>query len=292
MTSQYSFPAITRMAKAGSQLLIALMVIGLTACEKQDFFDDVAITGNIGPQAYWEVGSSSVSAGTNAPFEIQYYTTNNEAIDRTEVWYNVTEIQEKSVSCGWVTSFSYSVNSIIAEQKRIEQKIQTFPHSLAVWSDSLHAYTYKASFPVSGTLKPFNWVKPESFDSTRMETYFGEGFMQQFKDSLYQLMKYVDFKNMMLGLSLVESFEQYTDTSFDANSNSEYYHFNKDSNGNMPVPAEITALYTSIPFDKLVESASGYNVEFKRNYYLEARMRVYDKQGVYGLTVLKKITIN
>jgi hypothetical protein len=287
----YTLRKLPHPAKLWQVVAVGLMLVIVASCEKHDFIDEISITGNIGPQAYWEVGSSTVSAGTEMPFELQYYTTTDEEPDRSEVWYNITEIQEKSVSCSWVTTFSYSVNSIISEQKRIEQKIQTYPHALAVWSDSLHAYTFRASFPVSGTLRPFAWVRPEQFDSVRMNTYFGTGFMQQFKDSLYGLMKFADFKNMMLGLSLVDNFKQYTDSTFDNNSNSFVYHFPK-INGQTPVPAAITSLYNSIPFDRLIESAAGYNVEFKRTYFLEARMRVYDKREVYGMTVLKKIDIN
>jgi len=269
-----------------------LMLTALSSCEKHDFFDENVITGNIGPQSYWELASSTVSAGSNMTFEIQYYTKSDAEIDRSEVWYNLTEIQEKSVSCPWVTTFSYSYNSIMTEEKRISQKIQEYPHSLAVWSDSLHAYTFTAVFPVSGTLKPFAWVKPEVFDSTRMNTYFGTGYMQQFKDSLYSLMKYADFKNMLLGMSLLENFNQYTDSTFDTNSNGYVYHFPKDLNGQTPVPDDIRNLYNGIAFERLIESPAGYNVEFKRTYFLEARMRVYDTRKVYGLTVLKRIDIN
>jgi len=196
--------------------IYGLMFTALSSCEKHDFFDENAITGNVGPQAYWEVGSSTVSAGSNMSFVIQYYSTVAD-IDHSEVWYNITETQEKSVSCPWVTSFTYSYNSITSEEKRIAQKIQEYPHALAVWSDSLHAYTFTGEFPVSGTLKPFAWVKPEVFDSTRMNTYFGTGYMQHFKDSLYNLMKYADFKNMLLGMSLIANFSPYTDSTFDSN---------------------------------------------------------------------------
>jgi len=267
------------------------MFTALSSCEKHDFFDENAITGNVGPQAYWEVGSSTVSAGSNMSFVIQYYSTKAD-IDHSEVWYNITEIQEKTVSCPWVTSFTYSYNSITSEEKRIAQKIQEYPHALALWSDSLHAYTFTGEFPVSGTLKPFAWAKPEVFDSTKMDTYFGTGYMQHFKDSLYTLMKYADFKNMLLGMSLLDNFSQYTDSTFDINSNSYVYHFPKDGNGNTPVPENIRNLYNAIPFDQLIESPSGYNVEFKRTYFLETRMRVYDTNGIYGTTVSKKIDIN
>jgi len=275
-----------------SFVAVSLLTIAITSCAKHDFFDEVAITGNIGPQAYWEVGSSTVSAGREVPFEIQYYTTTDKGIERSEVWYNVTEIEEKNVSCSWVTTFSYSVNRIFTNQKRIEQKIQTYPHALAQWSDSLHAYTFKASFPVSGTLKPFAWVKPEKFDSTLMNTYFGVGFMQQFKDSLFNLMKFADYKNMMLGIGLIDNFKQYTDSTLDKNSNSYVYHFPKTSTGEEKVPQDIINLYNSIPFDRLIQSPAGYNVEYKRNYFLQARMRVFDKDEIYGMTVLKRIDIN
>lgn len=280
------------MNKILSFAIYSLMFTVLFSCEKHDFFDENVITGNIGPQAYWEVGSSTVSAGSDMAFAVQYYTTSDVGINHSEVWYNVTETQEKSVSCPWVTTFTYSYNSITSEEKRIAQKIKEYPHSMAVWSDSLHAYTFGASFPVSGTLKPFAWVKPEVFDSTKMESYFGTGFMQHFKDSLYSLMKYEDFKSMLLGMSLVDNFKQFTDSTFDTNSNGYVYHFPKDANGQTPVPTDIRNLYNSITFDRLIDSPAGYNVEYKRNYFLEARMRVYDTRNVYGLTVSKRIDIN
>lgn len=292
MKSKYSLIKSLLWGEAWRGIFYGLILIALSSCEKNDFFDENVITGNVGPQAYWEVSSSTVSAGSNASFKIQYYTTSDVEIDYSEVWYNIIEIQEKSVSCPWVTTFTYTINSITQEEKRIGQKIQEFPHSLAVWSDSLHAFTFVSSFPVSGTLKPFAWVKPEVFDSTKMDNYFGTGYMQHFKDSLYNLMKYADFKNMLLGLSLMDNFKQYTDSTFDTNSNGYVYHFPKDENGKTPVPEDIRTLYNSIAFDRLIESPAGYNVEYKRAYYLEARMRVYDTRKVYGLTVSKRIDIN
>ncbi len=291
MKPQYPLYKSVILRKAWKSLLYSLMFITLFSCEKNDFFDENTITGNVGPQAYWEVGSSTASAGSNVPFVVQYYSTVAE-IDHSEVWYNLTEIQEKSVSCTWVTTFTYSYNSIKSEEKRIAQKIKEYPHALAVWSDSLHAYSFSADFPVSGTLKPFSWVKPDVFDSTRMITYFGPDFMQHFKDSLYNLLKFADFKNMILGLSLMDNFTQYTDSTFDINSNGYVYHFPKDTNGNTPVPDAIRDLYDQISFKQLVSGASGYNVEFKRNYFLEARLRVYDKNNIYGTTVSKRIDIN
>ena len=263
----------------------------LSACAKHDFFDEQVITGEIGPQANWEVESSTVSAGSNMPFTVQYYSAVAD-IDHSEVWYNIVETLDKSVTCPWVKTFTYSISSVKSEEKRISQKIQEYPHSLAVWSDSLHAYTFKADFPVSATLSSFAWVKPDIFDYEKMETYFGEGYMENFKDSLRTLMKHADYKEMMLGLGLLSDFKQYTDSTYDANSDSYINHFPKDASGNTPVPADIKNLYDDITFDRLIESSTGYNVEFKRSYSMKAILRVYDKRSVYGATESKDIDIN
>ncbi len=231
--------------------VFSLLMAAVYSCEKQDFFDEQLITGKVGPQAYWEVGSSTVSAGTNVPFEIQYYSTESD-IEYSEAWYRISETVSKSVSSPWVATFTYNITSNQTEEKRIAQKIQSYPHSLAVWSDSLHAYTFKSDFPVSGTLRPFQWVKPEEFDSKKMDDYFGTGFMQHFKDSLYTMMKFADFRKMMLGMGLVEDFKLYTDSTFDANSNGYVYHFPKDAEGNTPVPAELKTMYNGIEFQQQI----------------------------------------
>lgn len=298
---KYTLSKNLTLGKVLGGLLCSFMFLALTSCEKNDYIDENVITGNVGPQAYWEVGSSTVSAGANVPFKMQYYSTNSE-IERSEVWYNLTEKIEKSVSSPWVT-FTYAYNSTVTEEKRIAQKIKEYKHSLAVWSDSLHAYTMTSDFPVSGTLSTYAWVKPEKFDSAKMDTYFGKGYMQTFKDTLYVKMKYADFKKMYLGLAIdfgktatdpnkLDGFQNYTDSTFDANSNGYVYHFPKTSDGKTPVPAKIKSLYDNLTFAQLIQGASGYNVEYKRSYSLKAIMRVYDAKGTYGTTVAKQIDIN
>ncbi|MGC3978127.1 MAG: hypothetical protein QM751_07800 [Paludibacteraceae bacterium] len=261
--------------------------------KKHDFFDENVITGEVGPQAYWEVGSATTSAGSNVSFITQYYSTEAD-IDHSEVWYNITERIYKKVSCPWVTTFTYSVTSETTAEKRISQKIQEYSHSLAVWSDSLHAYTFKSSFPIRSTLSSFSWDKVTEFDSTKMNTYFGPTYMQHFKDSLYTLMKYADFKKMILGLNLLNDFKQYTDSTQDFNAGVDVfvYHFPKNTNGDTPVPAGVKTIYDAIPFDKLIEGTSNYELEYKRTYSVDAIMRVYDTKGVYGTTTSKTININ
>ena len=276
-----------------SFVICGLLFAILPSCEKHDFFDENTITGEVGPQAYWVLGSDVMAAGSNIDFTVQYYSTVSE-IERSEVWYNITETLDKKVSCPWVTTFTYSYSSTTSEEKRASQKIQEYSHGLAVWSDTLRAYAFTDKFPASGTLSTFKWVKPEQFDSIKMETYFGEGFMQHFKDSLYNLMQFGDFQKMLLGMNLLEDFRQYTDSTKDENQGEDVYvyHFPKDAEENTPVPQDVKNLYDGIPFDKLIENGSAFDVEFTRSYSLNAILRVYDVWGVYGTTTFKKIDIN
>ena len=118
--------------------------------------------------------------------------------------------------------------------------------------------------------------------------------MEQFKDSLYTLMKFADFQKMLMGMGLVDNFKNYTDSTYDSNSDSYVYHFPKTTDGKTPVPDEIKTMYDAITFEQLIQNSSSnnYEVEYKRTYNIEAIMRVYDKKGIYGMTTFKKIDIN
>lgn len=48
----------------------------------------------------------------------------------------------------------------------------------------------------------------------------------------------------------------------------------------------------SISFLQLIEGADGYAVEYQKSYYINAELRVYDKNGTYSKTDSKEITIN
>lgn len=282
--------------KTTRYIILALAAISLIACDKHDFFDEQTITGEVGPQAYWEISSSAVAAGQSLGFKLQYYTSVKEAsIDRSEAWYNLTENIERQVTCPWVTSFTYSVSSSTAEEKRVEQKIMVYPHSESLWNDSLHAYYLEGSFPVSSTLVPFSWASPAQFDADKMVQYFGNGFMEHFKDSLMPKMKYADYRSMMIGLGLVDDFKQYTDSTYDLNSNSWVRHFkwNADST-DTPVPADLEALYRdSVSFDRLIfnSAENNYSVSYVRKYNVRSVIRVYDNRGVYGITEPKVIGV-
>lgn len=276
-------------------IVIALLPLFLLSnCDRNDSLDDDVIVGQMAPHVYWEVESSTVSAGSSVPFSVQYYTTSSDSIDHLEVWYNLVEDESKVVTCPWVVSFTYSITSTKSIEKRISQEISDYVHSTSYWSDSLRAYTFKSTFPTSGTLSSVTWSKPSTFDSDKMIKYFGNDFMTNFKDSLYNLMDASDFQKMFLGLSLVENFKVYLDSTYNDNSGSWDYHFPYDSEGNAPVPAEVKAIYETIPFSDLIYDAStaSYSVEYGRSYSINANIKVLDKKGVAGIGLSKQITLN
>ena len=276
-------------------MAIAAMTLVVTSCAKHDFFDEQTITGKVGPEAYWEVGSAVVSAGTSMDFSAQYYSSVSE-IDHSEVWYDIEETLDKSVTCPWTATFTYTLSSNVTQQKRVSQLIKEYAHVQDLWSDSLHAFLLEDAFPVSGTLAPYEWKQPVQFDSAKMVQYFGDAYMQEFKDAVHQKMTYADYRKMYVGMGKLDDFLQYTDSTEDKNQGEGVYvyHFPKNAEGEEVVPYAIDSIWETIGFAELIEnSANGYyDVEYKRSYSLNAIMRVYDIRGVYGRTVSKHIEIN
>lgn len=278
-------------------LMLSAMVVAMASCAKHDFFDDDTITGEVGPEAYWEVGSSAVTAGGNMDFTVQYYSSVSD-IDHSEVWYDIEETIDQTVTCPWTSTFTYSLSSNVKQLKRVSQKIEEYPHLEEFWSDSLHAYTFTGSFPVSGTLSPFIWSHPEEFDSTKMINYFGEGYMETFKEAVHAKMKYADYKKMYIGMGLMDDFSLYTDSTLDPNAGVDVYvyHFPLDAEGNMQswVADSMQLYWDKVTFAMLVENVANgyYDVDYNRSYSLNALMRVYDVRDVYSTTQSKEIVIN
>ena len=278
-------------------LMLTAMAFAVVSCAKHDFFDKNTITGEVGPEAYWEIGSSAVPAGGNMDFTVQYYSSVSK-IDHSEVWYDVDETIDETVTCPWTATFTYTLSSNVTAKKRVSQMIKEYPHLEEYRSDSLHAYSFSDNFPVSGTLSPFVWSHPEEFDSVKMVTYFGEGYMENFKEAVHSRMKYADYKKMYIGMGLMDDFEQYTDSTLDPNAGKDVYvyHFPQDAEGNvLPWVVDSMEFYwNKVDFQMLVENAANgyYDVDYNRTYSINAQMRVYDVRGVYSATQTKEISIN
>ena len=179
--------------KITSKILALVLLIGLASCEKHDFFDETTITGAVGPEAYWDVDGTAMKAGGFMGFTAQYYSSKEE-IDRSEVWYDINEKVDKTVSCPLIKSLTFNYTSSVLEKKRIIQKIQEYPHKEEYWNDSLRAYLLVDQFTVSGTLSPISWVKPNENPEVineKVDLYFGPTFRETFKSDLTKKMTFL-----------------------------------------------------------------------------------------------------
>ena len=184
------------------QYKLGLMALGLlvfTSCEKHDPIADVAQIGQRVPTCYWEVGSTACKAGGYFSFKGKYYTEDGHIPSHSEVWYNVTreDYIEASAKLG---GLSYTKTLSKNEVVRANQSIVRYEHSKAIWtvSDSIidttatgeYGYQWMIvdSVPVSETLTPVNWAKPEKWGDTEkknFEAYIPADFVVEFE-------KYVD----------------------------------------------------------------------------------------------------
>ncbi len=280
-------------------IAITLLVLGfLTACEKHDTLGDRVFAGKMVPHVYWELPSTTVNAGDTVVFSAQYYTTGSRPIDHLEVWYNTVEVEDKQAAAPWVTGAvkSFSIVSSATVIRRPEQSSGVmYDHNEAWWNEKERAYQFTASFPTSSTLSLTKWSNTE-WDSTLVIRYFGETFMQEFKDSLETLLKkdvdksYGDYRALFLakGGSDREWIANYTDSTWNDNSQTYDKHFK-----NHTLPDDIDALYKSCGFGDLINKSGEYSISYSKQYFLNAHLRCYDDQGNYGMTTpLKEITLN
>lgn len=209
ITYSFDYKSILNMKTKFQIIAFALLVLGFASCEKHDFFDEDNITGQVGPETYWTIESSAVKAGESMGFTAQYYSSVT-GIDHSEVWYDLYMKEEKSVSCALIKSVSYSIASSVAEQQRVLQTIQSYPHSEDLWvgkdvnhvltddsTASINAYVLKDAFPVSGTLAMVSWVQPKDTVgfTKNLNAYFGADLPTTFKDGLTAKLNNGDERN-------------------------------------------------------------------------------------------------
>lgn len=187
--------------------VIALALCSLMACEKHDVFDDrLVYIGEFAPQLFWNVPSTVVSAGDSVAFTAQYYTTGKSPLSHLQVWYNVREKEEKSVTIPWIsstTTLNVSSNAVI--ERRISQAIEEYKHNEA-WKvefdtssmgDTTYfkpVYKFAASFPTSNTLGKVI-LAGEECDSANVIKYFGDDFMETTKQNVLAYLRSASSRN-------------------------------------------------------------------------------------------------
>ncbi len=191
---------------------LALVAAATTSCAVHDPFADNMELGQVLPTVDWEQNSVLVKAGSYATFKAKYYTTSEEAqIDHSEVWAMITRTEEKSATSKLTTSLSYTKSMSATDTVRSSQSMGSYSHSKAEWDG--HEYVLADSFPTSRTLAPVIWNSPEEWDQEKFDSYYPEGFQEEFveylvnaltKDSTY----YNDLRNVYINYDFTqEQFE-------------------------------------------------------------------------------------
>ena len=187
--------------------VMALTLCSLAACERHDVFDDKLVyIGEVAPQLFWNVPSTVVAAGDSVAFTAQYYTTGNSPLSHLQVWYNVREKEEKSVTIPWLTSTtSLNVSSNAMIERRIAQAIEEFRHNEA-WKVEMDTdsrgdttyfkpvYKFSAAFPTSPTLSKVI-LAGEECDSVNVIKYFGDDFMETLKQNVISYLRNSSSRN-------------------------------------------------------------------------------------------------
>lgn len=272
-------------------MLCLIGVVSLVACEINDPVDDWARIGQETPHTIWELSSTKVKAGDSLSFKGQYYT-NGVKIDRTEVWYDLTESKIMEAKCPFV-SFNYSLSVDITSPAREEQSIIRYNHSESNWDMVRRAYVVNEKFPISNTLRPVEWKDVVNFDYEKFSMLFPDTFATAFKNGLYDKLELVtnipDYRAVLIttGMLTVEDFNLCLDSTFNENSQS-YDKFIKEDK-----KVELKSKYDNIPFEELIykSSESKYQISYLRSYRIGATFRVYDENNNQGISEKFEIEI-
>ena len=204
------------------------LVFVMYGCEKHDFIADRVTTGQQTSSTYWELSSTTISAGNNVPFSAQFFNAEGVAIDRMEIWYSEEEHKAMSITCPNLTS-DYVKSLSSDEIVHINQKKTTYEFSESLWDNTKRNYVFISSFPTSNSLKPVSWSNIVDFDEDKFNSLFPENFASEFRNDLYAELetqaKYSDLRKLVLSMNIMDEEEllSYTDSTFNDNSQSWEY---------------------------------------------------------------------
>lgn len=273
-------------------VLFLFALIGFSACEINDPINDWAEVGDRTSYAYWELGSTTVTAGNNVSFTVFYYADGVD-ISSIEVWYDVNKLEAREVICPFI-SYTFKINA--DEQMRTAQKIIAYDPDTVKWDETKRSYILKAAFPVSPALVPDAWtdVKPADFRMDKFIKLYTDTFETAFRKGLEAEVEkeyYVKMRKLVESLKLMENIEDY-DALFtqekDPATGKIIYNIDKKDKDKLNL-ALAGVKFTDLIYNSQTES---YLINYSSNFYLNAEFRAYDANGVIGRTDSKVITVN
>lgn len=273
-------------------VLFLFTLIGFSSCEINDPVNDWAEVGQRTPYVYWELGSTTVSAGSNVSFTAYYYADGKD-ISSIEVWYDVNKVEAREVTCPLI-SYTFKIDA--DEQMRSAQKIKEYDLNTVAWDQEKRSYIMTTTFPVSPVLVSDSWsdVKPADFTEEKFVKLYTDTFETAFRKGLQTEIEkdyYAKMRKLVAGFSLMENIEDY-DALFTQEKDPEtgkinYIIADKDK-------AKLDADLANVAFVDLIYNSQteSYTINYSSNFYLNAEFRAYDSAGVIGRTDNKVITVN
>lgn len=255
-----------------------------------DPVDDIASIGKKAPTVYWENVSAEVSAGDSVSFQLQYYGMDGKSIREMQVWHDLSQQTIYSATCPLVTSFTYKVSSDTTILAREFLVVKNYEQNQAYWDPARKAYYFEWKFPTSYTLATTSWTNIEVFDQEKFDAYFPAGFAEEFRDSIYSKAQVADLKKILTVTNPrfeEDQFMTFVDSTYNDNSG-RYDHFIKDQY----IPL-VKAKFYEIPTDSFFydSSTSTFKLEYEQIYWLGARAKAVDTDGVVGVAELKSIKL-
>lgn len=163
--------------------LMAAGVLAMTACANHDLIPDKTEVGQAVPTVYWEVGSTVCKAGEEFSFQGKYNNAPGRTPLRSEVWYQIVRDDAASVSAKLAgTALNYTQTVAHNDTMRSYQCHASYPHKAEYWDG--HQNIFTGTVPVSETLSPVIWSDATEWDQERFDTYYPQGFAQQFLNTV------------------------------------------------------------------------------------------------------------
>lgn len=159
--------------------LMAAGVLALGACANHDLIPDITEVGQAVPTVYWEVGSTVCKAGEEFSFQGKYTNVQGRTPLRSEVWYQVVRDDAAAVSAKLAgAALNYTQSVAKNDTMRSYQCHASYPHKDEYWDG--HQNIFTGVVPVSETLSPINWSDATEWDQERFDTYYPQGFAEEF----------------------------------------------------------------------------------------------------------------
>lgn len=165
----------------------AALAMSFTSCKTNDTLADIVDVGQAVPTCYWEVGSTVCKAGESVTFHGKYTIPEGRTGDYSEIWYRIMRQETATATVGLAgSSLSYSKTYSSTDTVRAYQPIVRYAHSDAEWTG--YQFEYDGVIPVSRTLSPVSWKEITTWDQTRFDSYYPQGFTTEFCEDVINLL--------------------------------------------------------------------------------------------------------